>query len=72
MVPSSPSTVDTPARLFDSISSIQSVSRDALRDAAGSTLVVNAAGVIGNFEWRVRIADAAGIPLERGRRSAIY
>lgn len=38
--------------------------RDALRDAAGSAAVVDAAGVIGNFERMVRIADGAGIPLD--------
>ena len=39
--------------------------RDALRAAAGSEVVVDAAGVIGNFERMVRIADGAGIPLDR-------
>jgi hypothetical protein len=38
--------------------------RDALRDAAGSEAVVDAAGVIGNFERMVRIADGTGIPLD--------
>ena len=38
--------------------------RDALRDAAGSELVVDAAGVIGNFQRMVRIADGAGISLD--------
>lgn len=38
--------------------------RDALRHAAGSEVVVDAAGVIGNFERMVRIADGAGIPLD--------
>jgi hypothetical protein len=38
--------------------------RDALRDAAGSEIVVDAAGVIGNFERMVRIADGTGIPLD--------
>jgi hypothetical protein len=38
--------------------------RDALRDAAGSAAVVDAAGVIGNFERMVRIADGTGIPLD--------
>jgi hypothetical protein len=38
--------------------------RDALRDAAGSASVVDAAGVIGNFERMVRIADGTGIPLD--------
>ncbi len=38
--------------------------RDALRSAAGSEIVVDAAGVIGNFERMVRIADGTGIPLD--------
>jgi hypothetical protein len=38
--------------------------RDALRDAAGSACVVDAAGVVGNFERMVRIADGTGIPLD--------
>jgi len=38
--------------------------RDALREAAGSESVVDAAGVIGNFERMVRIADGTGIPLD--------
>ena len=38
--------------------------RDALRAAAGSDVVVDAAGVIGNFERMVRIADGTGIPLD--------
>ncbi len=38
--------------------------RDALRAAAGSARVVDAAGVIGNFERMVRIADGTGIPLD--------
>ena len=38
--------------------------RDALRAVAGSAVVVDAAGVIGNFERMVRIADGTGIPLD--------
>ena len=38
--------------------------RDALRAAAGSDVVVDAAAVIGNFERMVRIADGTGIPLD--------
>ena len=38
--------------------------RDALREAAGSESVVDAAAVIGNFERMVRIADGTGIPLD--------
>jgi hypothetical protein len=38
--------------------------RDALRDAAGSAVVVDAAGVVANFERMVRIADGTGIPLD--------
>jgi len=38
--------------------------RDALRQAAGSEVLVDAAGVVGNFERMVRIADGTGIPLD--------
>jgi hypothetical protein len=38
--------------------------RDALRAAAGSEAVVDAAAVIGNFQRMVRIADGTGIPLD--------
>ncbi len=38
--------------------------RDALRDAAGSEALVDAAAVLGNFERMVRIADGTGIPLD--------
>ncbi len=38
--------------------------RDALRAAAGSAALVDAAAVIGNFERMVRIADGTGIPLD--------
>jgi len=38
--------------------------RDALRDAAGFAVVVDAAAVVGNFERMVRIADGTGIPLD--------
>jgi hypothetical protein len=38
--------------------------RDALRDAVGSAGLVDAAGVVGNFERMVRIADGTGIPLD--------
>ena len=38
--------------------------RDALRTAAGSKAVVDAAGVVANFERMVRIADGTGIPLD--------
>ena len=41
-----------------------STARDALREAAGSAVVVDAAGVIGNFQRMVRIADGTGIPLD--------
>lgn len=39
--------------------------REALRDAMGPAAVVDAAGVIGNFQRMVRIADGTGIPLDR-------
>ena len=38
--------------------------RDALREAAGSAVLVDAAAVVGNFERMVRIADGTGIPLD--------
>ena len=38
--------------------------RDALRSAAGSAALVDAAAVVGNFQRMVRIADGAGIPLD--------
>jgi len=38
--------------------------REALREAAGSGVLVDAAAVVGNFERMVRIADGAGIPLD--------
>jgi hypothetical protein len=38
--------------------------RDALRDAAGSAALVDAAAVVGNFERMVRIADGTGIPVD--------
>ena len=38
--------------------------RAALRDAAGSGALVDAAAVVGNFQRMVRIADGAGIPLD--------
>ena len=38
--------------------------REALRDAAGSEVLVDAAAVVGNFERMVRIADGTGIPLD--------
>ena len=38
--------------------------RDALRGTGGSAVLVDAAGIIGNFERMVRIADGTGIPLD--------
>ena len=38
--------------------------RDRVRDALGSAALVDSAGVIGNFERMVRIADGTGIPLD--------
>lgn len=38
--------------------------RDALRWAAGSAALVDAAAVVGNFERMVRIADGTGIRLD--------
>ena len=38
--------------------------RDDLRAAVGSAGLVDAAGVVGNFQRMVRIADGAGIPVD--------
>ena len=38
--------------------------RQALYDAAGNDVVVDAAAVAGNFQRMVRIADATGIPID--------
>ena len=38
--------------------------RDRVRDALGSAALVDAAGVIGNFERMVRIADGTGISID--------
>ena len=38
--------------------------RDRVREALGAAALVDAAGVIGNFERMVRIADGTGIPLD--------
>ena len=38
--------------------------RKRVRDELGSAALVDAAGVIGNFERMVRIADGTGIPLD--------
>lgn len=39
-------------------------SRDELHEAAGNEVLVDAAGVAANFQRMVRIADAAGIPID--------
>jgi hypothetical protein len=39
--------------------------RERVRSELGDAATVDAAGVIGNFERMVRIADATGIPLDR-------
>lgn len=39
-------------------------SRQALLDAAGPEVLVDAAGVAANFQRMVRIADAIGIPID--------
>ncbi|MDE0952425.1 MAG: hypothetical protein OSA45_14230 [Halioglobus sp.] len=39
-------------------------SRNALLEAAGSQVLVDAAAVAGNFQRMVRIADATGIPVD--------
>ena len=38
--------------------------RQALLEVAGSQVLVDAAGVIGNFQRMVRIADSIGIPVD--------
>ena len=38
--------------------------RQALFDAAGSSVLVDAAGVAANFQRMVRIADSIGIPVD--------
>ncbi len=43
------------------------VRRDELLAAANAEVVVDAAGVAGNFQRMVRIADAIGIPLDEDR-----
>lgn len=39
-------------------------SREALLDAAGAAVLVDAAGVAANFQRMVRIANATGIPVD--------
>jgi hypothetical protein len=43
--------------------------RDALRAAAGSAALVDAAAVVGNFQRMVRIADGAGIEVDGAMRT---
>ena len=40
------------------------LARQSLRDVAGETVLVNAAGVAANFQRMVRIADSVGIPVD--------
>ena len=40
--------------------------RDELLAAAGAAALVDAAGVVGNFQRMVRIADGTGIPVDGG------
>ncbi len=40
------------------------LARQNLRDAAGETVLVDAAGVAANFQRMVRIADSVGIPVD--------
>lgn len=39
-------------------------SREALREAGGDAVLVDAAGVAANFQRMVRIADSIGIPVD--------
>ena len=41
--------------------------RDKLQQAAGSEVLVDAAGIAGNFQRMVRIADSIGIPIDEDR-----
>ncbi len=43
------------------------IARQALLDAAGSKVLVDAAGVAANFQRMVRIADSIGIPYDDTR-----
>lgn len=45
------------------------IARDALVTALGPEAMVDAAGVIGNFEMMNRIADGVGMPVGGGTRS---
>ncbi|MFT4676121.1 MAG: hypothetical protein ACJAX5_001077 [Patiriisocius sp.] len=40
------------------------LARQSLREVAGETVLVDAAGVAANFQRMVRIADAVGIPVD--------
>ena len=42
-----------------------SAARERVRAELGDAATIDAAGVIGNFERMVRIADATGIPLDK-------
>lgn len=44
------------------------LAREHLEGEVGQAGVVNAAGVIGNFQMMNRIADGAGMPVGRGAR----
>ncbi|MBT8164306.1 MAG: hypothetical protein KJP22_06520 [Acidimicrobiia bacterium] len=44
----------------------RAAARTAVLDALGPTGLVDAAGVIGNFEMMNRIADATGMPVGKG------
>ena len=44
--------------------------RDRVRVELGAAALIDAAGVIGNFEMMNRIADATGMPVGRGARMA--
>lgn len=46
----------------------QDAARTAVRDALGPTGLVDATGVIANFEMMNRIADATGMPVGKGTR----
>ena len=46
--------------------SIEETLRSRVVDAVGSTGLVDAAAVIGNFEMMNRIADATGMPVGKG------
>jgi hypothetical protein len=50
---------------FDDKADETRVAREAVKDELGENAMVDAAGVIANFQRMVRIADGTGIPLDK-------